>query len=240
MRIARIISLIMFGFLMGAGLVIATGEPLALFAGPPVVFGIEYLQANYNLGNVLGINLSNITKNLTNGNNMGGIQETIYWGLWEDVQTWPALSTSPANLTAVVEPTGTLAMKAGKYLYTLYNTVDAGELKFEQQGEIDGISYKGVLSIFHPGMQKKILGFMSQMKNENLFFIVKDAEGQMFLFGDANFAAKLESGNTTTSQKTSGRKGTTMNFFWYTNTPIILDSSFNPATLLNGTSGSGS
>jgi len=229
----------MFGLVLGAGLAIATQTPQAFLAGPVLAYGGAWLQEHFAINNIIGINLSNITKNLTNGHNMGGIQETIYWGLWDDVATWPALPTTPGTLSAVPVATGTLAMKAGKYLYTLYNTLDAGELKFENQGEFDGISYKGTLSIFHPGMQKKILGLMSQVKNDNLFFIVKDAEGQMFLVGDSRFAAKLESGSSTTGNKTASRKGTTMNFIWYTNTPILLEG-FDPTTLLNGASGSGS
>ncbi len=239
MKLARIFSLVLFGILLGAGFAVATGTPSLVFAGPVAVVGISYLQHKYAITNVLGINLTNITKVLLGGNNMGGIQETIYWGLWSDVKTWPTLPSNPANLTAVALATGTLAMKTGKYLQTIYSTGDNGELKFDPQGELDGVSFLGSLEILHPGMAKKILGFMSQMKNDNLFFIVKDAEGQMYLFGDSNFAAKMKTAASTTGKKTADRKGNTITFQWPCNCPIILEN-FNPASLLNQTSGSGS
>lgn len=164
----------------------------------------------------------NIDKNLTNGENMGGIAQTVIFGLWDDVAAWPAAPAAPADIEANGVWTGDVVMKAGKKAFTFYSTDDTGELKFDPVGETDGISYVVSLEIFNPGLKQKLLGFLGAVKNENLFFIAQDAEGQYFLLGDSLRAAKMASGTSVgTGKKSSDRKGATLKFEHKTNCPRV-------------------
>lgn len=165
------------------------------------------------------ITFVDINKNLPLGENMGGIPQKVYFGLHADVETWP---TKPLGTATSFEEnaqlTGELVMKTGKKLFQLYLTDDTGEFSIESVGEADAKSFVEHLTIFHPGLQKSILGFINTVKNDNLVFIVEDAEGQLYLMGDASrpavYAGAPDGGGT--GKESSARKGMSMEFTYKT------------------------
>jgi len=166
----------------------------------------------------MAIEFTDIDKNLTNGQNMGGIAQKVYYGWWDDVLTWPTKPSNPADVEANATLTGDLVMKAGKRLFELYLTDDTGEFEIETVGELDGKSFVTHLRLFHPGLKKKILGFMSAIKNENLVFIVQDNDDQYYLMGDAVRPAIFNGSpdSAGTSRETAGRRGMSMEFIYKT------------------------
>jgi hypothetical protein len=166
----------------------------------------------------MAIEFTDITKNLPNGENMGGLVQEIYFGYHADVATWPTKPSNPADLEASALLTGDIVMKAGKRMFKMYITDDTGEFKVEPVGEVDGKSFLQHLTFFHPGLTKKLLGFMNAAKNENLVFIVKDSDGQMYLMGDelrpAVFAGAPD--GIGTGKETSARKGGSAEFTYKT------------------------
>lgn len=162
-----------------------------------------------------------IDKNLYMGENMGGIAQTVYYGLHKDVDQWPikpGQCSEPATLEELGALQGDIVMKDGKRFFSLYITDDTGELKIEPVGEKDGKSFVLHLLLFHPGLRAKILGFINATKNENLVFIVPDNNGQYFILGDALRPATLEGPDTGagTSKETAGRRGIGMEFTYKT------------------------
>jgi len=159
-----------------------------------------------------------IDKNLTNGENMGGIAQTVYFGLHKDVQTFPVKPTEPSTLEDLGKMTGSMLMKPAKRMFSMYLTDDTGEFEIEPVGEKDGKSYVLHLRLFHPGLLPKILGFINAAKNENLVFIVPDNNGQMFVMGDLLRPATYESAGdgAGTSKETAGRRGIGMHFTYKT------------------------
>lgn len=161
---------------------------------------------------------TNIDKNLPLGNNMGGTAQEIYFGFHADVLTWPTVPVSPATPEENGILTGTIVMKPGKNLFKLYITDDTGEFNIESVGPVDGKSFVEHLNFFHPGLQKKILGFINAAKNDNLVFIVPDAEGQKYLMGDALRAAIYQGApdGSGTGKETAARKGMSCEFTYKT------------------------
>lgn len=165
------------------------------------------------------MDFQDIQKNLINGENMGGIAQTVYFGLHADVETFPTKPTSAvAQLEDLGELTGDIVMKPGKRMFSMYITDDTGELQMETVGEKDGKSFVMHLRLFHPGLLQKILGFRNATKNENMVFIVPDNNGQYFLMGDATRPATLESDGdgAGTGKETSARRGVGMEFTYKT------------------------
>lgn len=153
---------------------------------------------------------------------MGGLTQTVIFGLWDDVAAWPTAPVAPADVEANAAWVGDLVMKAGKKAFTFYSTDDTSELQMNPVGETDGVSFEMVLTMFNPGLKKKILGFLAAAKNENLFFIAQDNEGQYYLLGDAKRAAKMRAeGGVGTGRATADRKGATVTFVFKTNTPRV-------------------
>lgn len=164
----------------------------------------------------------NIDKNLPNGENMGGLAQTVIFGLWSDVAAWPTPPVTPADIEAYAEWVGDVVMKAGKKAFTFYSTDDTSELQVNMVGETDGLSFEMVLNVFNPGLKKKILGFIAAAKNENLFLICQDNEGQYYLLGDSLRAAKMRAGEGIGTGKATGdRKGANLTFIFKTNIPRV-------------------
>ncbi|MBK6285797.1 MAG: hypothetical protein IPF54_26780 [Draconibacterium sp.] len=161
---------------------------------------------------------TNIDKNLPNGENMGGIVQKIYFGFWVDVETFPTKPVTPATLEDNASLTGNIVMKTGKRMFEMYITDDTGEFNVEPVGEVDGKSFVLHLNFFHPGMQKKILGFINAAKNDNLVFVVTDAEGQQYLMGDAMRPAVYQGApnGSGTGKETAARKGMSCEFTYKT------------------------
>ena len=161
---------------------------------------------------------TNIDKNLPNGENMGGIVQKIYFGFWADVETFPAKPVTPATLEENASLTGNIVMKTGKRMFEMYITDDTGEFNVEPVGEVDGKSFVLHLNFFHPGMQKKILGFINAAKNDNLIFVVTDAEGQQYLMGDEMRPAVYQGApnGSGTGKETAARKGMSCEFTYKT------------------------
>jgi len=163
-----------------------------------------------------------IDKNLPYGENMGGLTQTIIFGLWDDVSAWPTAPAAPADVEEYAEWVGDVVMKAGKRAFTFYSTDDTSALDIKMVGETDGLSFEMTLDVFNPGLKKKLLGFISAAKNENLFLIAQDNEGQYYLLGDGKRAAKMIPGGAIgTGTKTADRKGANLKFVFKTNTPRV-------------------
>ena len=75
-----------------------------------------------------------ISKNLTQGENLGGIAQTVYFGLHDDVETFPTKPTDAATLEELGALTGSIAMNAGKRMFALYITDYTGVLLNEIVG----------------------------------------------------------------------------------------------------------
>ena len=164
------------------------------------------------------MDFTDINKNLPNGNNMGGLVQKVYFGYHSDVAVFPTKPTNPLTLEANAALTGDLVMKSGKRLFSMYLTDDTGEFKIDSVGEVDGKSFVEHLTLFHPGLQKSIIGFMDAAKNANLVFIVVDSDGQKYLMGDelrsAVYAGAPDGAGT--GKDAAARKGVSMEFTYKT------------------------
>lgn len=142
----------------------------------------------------VSMEFTDINKNLNNGNNTPGVRQVIYYAPHKDVASWPtAPSGDIANLEAAATLTGDIQMKSGKRMYPFYTTEDTCEVDLGLVGEADNRSNEPKVRFFHPGLHKKLLGFLNVTKNEDMVFIVVDNEGQQYIFGDEHRPATFSS-----------------------------------------------
>lgn len=159
------------------------------------------------------MDFADIGKLLTDGKNLGGLANRIYFGLWNDVAAWPTDPTEPLSIELAGIQTGEIVMKAGKRMFELYTTEDAAKLDINVIGEEAGKGYELLLHVFSPGLHKKLLGFMNATKNEDLVMIAQDSAGQNYLMGCAIRSAKFSaSDGSGTGSTTDGRRGLGMTF----------------------------
>ncbi len=172
------------------------------------------------------MDFADIRKTLTDGKNLGGIAQLVYFGLWADVATWPTEPDTPADLEAAATLTGDITMADGKRMFELYTTEDAAKLEINPIGEEAGKGFELKLNIFAPGLAKKILGFMNATKNEDLVLIVPDSNGQKYLLGNELRSAKFSGGDGSgTGSTTEGRRGLSMSFSFHTANLYVYDGS---------------
>jgi len=163
------------------------------------------------------MDFADISKELTNGRNLGGLAQKFYFGLWEDVESFPTEPTSPATLAAAAALTGDITMKAGKRMFEFYTTEETAKLDFNPIGEEGGKGVEMALTIHAPGLSTKLLGFMNATRNEDLVLIVEDNEGQKYLMGNELRSAKLKSADGAgTGSAKEGKRGIPMVFSFMT------------------------
>lgn len=159
---------------------------------------------------------ADISKNVTDGKNLGGIAQKVYFGLWDDVATWPTEPLAPATLEEAGVFTGELLMKAGKRMFELYTTEDVAKLEIKPIGEEGGKGFELTLNVFSPGLAKKIFGFINAAKNEDLVLVAPDNNGEQYMLGNELRSAKMTGGDGTgTGSTTEGRRGVAMSFTFH-------------------------
>lgn len=181
------------------------------------------------------MDFTDILKDLKDGENMGGLPQKVYFGYHKDVATWPTKPVTPVSIEEASVLVGDIVMVEGKRMFELYITDDTGEFKIDPVGESDGKSFVEKLTLFHPGLSAKVLGFMNASKNDNLVFIVPDNNGNMYLMGDslrpATFSASPDGFGT--SKETAGRRGASMEFSYKTSNAYLYTGSI-PLTIATG------
>ena len=97
--------------------------------------------------------------------------------------------------------------KPGKGFHKFYSTQDAGNVKSEGVGEIDGRSFKHMGSLFHPGTEDEAAGFASSINNASTIWVIVQADGKKRVIGSEAFPAKITSMVEDSGTKTEDRKG---------------------------------
>lgn len=144
--------------------------------------------------------------------NLAGVVQSLVYGYWEDVASWPDLPAPSGEAAAMSFAEagawdGDLVMKAGCRAYHLVFTDESGELTITDQGETGGESCKYELAITRAKMSQVIFGFENATRGRRLFLIVTDKNGNRYLMGDKLNAAKKIAADASTT----GKSGTELN-----------------------------
>lgn len=175
-------------------------------------------------------------------NNMSGVK-TMYFIPKDDVTAINAvLATTKTSFTDYVQ-IGSTAMEGkaftvatGKGFVKLYCAKDLGEIKYAVQGAgVGSRSLKATLEVFHPGMKRKLLGFLGTMINQELIIVAVQNNGEIHLMGDLERGAEIADGVEATSGKAvTDQNGATLQFEWDTPMPQVFYPEWSPEDSTNG------
>jgi len=116
-----------------------------------------------------------------------------------------------------------IEMKKDKKFFKFFSKKDFGELKYTGVGSSGGRSFTANLEIMHPGMGKKILGFMTAAANRDFILLVRLNNGEIHLLGDLERGAEFGDTVEATSGKTqSDEIGVTFNFTYDTSPQLYI------------------
>lgn len=124
--------------------------------------------------------------------NMGGFRNYLYIIPINDIQTEATLPTNPSTSADFVTLTGNHTLVATKYWKKVYAT--SGTVKFtpENQGEIDGQSFKQKGAFLFPGSGDDVNAFARQVNNGNFVIILVEENGRRVQVGSKGHPARIK------------------------------------------------
>lgn len=143
--------------------------------------------------------------------NMGGFKNYIDIIPISDIDEEAKFKDTPTTDADYVTLDGSHALNTGKYFKRVY--VTPGTLKFtpENQGEIDGQSFRQKGAFFHPGASDAINAFARQVNNGNFIIILHEENGKRVQCGNVGHPARIKP-SPDFGTKAADRKGFNFEF----------------------------
>ena len=121
-----------------------------------------------------------------------GIKRRIYFGLVDNVETWPTENASPSTYEELGSLAAAVEMKTGEQMWYFDATIRKSSLQTMSAGARGSKVSKNRLTIIRAAITGSVLGFIRQHMNDEMFFIVNDLEGQPRFVGEEDLPAMLE------------------------------------------------
>lgn len=135
--------------------------------------------------------------------NMGGFEGKLL--IYPDCQVLdkPILPkrTAATTLKDLVTATGSFIMKNGAKPIYVYCTDDTVGYKAENQGEVDGQSFKVSGEFFHPGNSTEVAAFSRQINNMRCHLVMQDREDKQIVVFNARIKPSCDLGKAPTDRR---------------------------------------
>lgn len=144
--------------------------------------------------------------------NMGGMTSSMYIAIGHDIDNWPALKANPTTDDEAVTLVGAFTMKAAKFFFEVYATPDTAAMEPENQGEIDGQSFKQKGELFYPGTKKEAIAFCRKINNARGCIIGIDPNtGERYVIGSREKPVYFKP-SVSTGKTAADRRGVKLEF----------------------------
>lgn len=139
--------------------------------------------------------------------NDGGLGVFCYYARHKDIKTWPAVVAAPATYKERVTADGDFVFETGACFKRFQNTLEKSSLESQGVGERDSRSAENLYNIQHPGNKESVIGWLEEMKNEDLVVVVVDvASNTKRILGSEHLPASFESFNVTSGMAVADEK----------------------------------
>lgn len=136
-----------------------------------------------------------------------GISTKLYYTPTAFIKTMAKPTISNTYASRVEIPTGGITFNTGKAFKCIDIQVDEGELKPMLIGNTGNKKIKTELEFLIPGLRTEVLGWVDTYKNTPCIFVVQDANGKLFVIGNKDFGARIESAEGTSGKKIEDDSG---------------------------------
>lgn len=126
-----------------------------------------------------------------------GIRDYVYAASKRDILTYPEVSDEPASLAEAVTAKGDFTLAADKYFVKVGIVKDDGQIQVENQGTDGAKTFKNTASFSIPGTEEEASGFIDQMNNDEMIFLVPQRNGKFRIIGSEDFSPELTLGQDT-------------------------------------------
>lgn len=146
-------------------------------------------------------------------NNMGGLTTVMYIGLSKDIATWPQLPLNPSTYAEKVTLTGSFVMNSSAKFIEVYTTPETAKLEPENQGEVDGQSFRQKGEFLYPGTLEEAIGFAAAINNARGCIIGIDPNtGKRYVVGSKDRPVYFKP-SVTTGGAAADRRGVKVEFW---------------------------
>jgi len=146
----------------------------------------------------------------TNDEINSGIATKLYYVPVDFIKSMakPTISTTYASRVTIAA--GGIVLNSGKAWKSIDIQMDEGELKPTLTGNVGNKKTKTELEFLIPGLRTEVLGWIDAYKNAPCVFAVKDANGKLFVIGNKDLGARIDSAEGTTGKKIDDNSGVTV------------------------------
>jgi len=145
--------------------------------------------------------------------NMGGLTSTAYIAILSHIATEPTLMANPTTDDQATTLQGTYVMETGKKFIEVYATPDTFTMSPENQGEVDGQSFRVKGELFYPGTRKEAIAFARKINNARGVVIGIDPNtGDRLVIGSKAKPAYFKP-SVTTGAAAADRRGVKIEFW---------------------------
>lgn len=136
--------------------------------------------------------------------NMGGMTIQGWIALRSEIATYPALKSNPTSVEDLVELEGEYEMNDGKYFIPVEAIVKTAQRSYENQGELEGQSFKPTGAFKIMGATKaKTAGYARLLNSCQGVFIQLDNDGNRVVIGDKMHPAYFKASGDTGTDPTN-------------------------------------
>lgn len=139
--------------------------------------------------------------------NLPGTRAYFYGISLYDVITMPKYNDTPEDLKAAATLVGDFVLAADVKWHKVGMVVDEGTIQTENQGTEGNKSFKNTFTGVIPGTEEEATGYINEMNNDQMIFLVPQRNGKFRLVGNKEFPAvlslKQELGKTATDANTT-------------------------------------
>lgn len=136
-----------------------------------------------------------------------GIRDYVYATSKRDILAYPTVTDAPKSLTEAVQATGDFTLAADKYFYKVGIVKDNGKIEVENQGTDGAKTFSNKATFAIPGTEEEATGFIDQMNNDEMIFLVPQRNGKFRIIGSEDFSPELslkqDTGATATDANTT-------------------------------------
>jgi len=139
-----------------------------------------------------------------------GLATKLYYVPTDFIKTMTKPTNGADYKSRVVIPTGGIVLNTGKSWKSIDIQMDEGELKPTLTGNIGNKKTKTEVEFLIPGLRTEVLGWIDAYKNAPCVFAVKDANGKLFVIGNKDLGARIDSAEGTSGKKIDDNSGVTV------------------------------
>lgn len=136
-----------------------------------------------------------------------GIRDHVLATSKRDILGYPTISEEPKSLAEAVQTTGDFTLAADKYFYKVGIVKDNGKIEVENQGTDGAKTFSNKVTFAIPGTEEEATGFIDQMNNDEMIFLVPQRNGKYRIIGSEDFSPELslkqDTGATATDANTT-------------------------------------